>query len=169
MGKDIDNIITDLKSKISKLPIIHLPHISKEFEHFRGLFLTITKFNILIKNKSQDAEAKSIISELRDKWHLHLDELWKYLLLGKDGFMSPLWFYDNKCKNGYNDKLKEQYHTGKITINELQKRLQNAINNNEIPLFFERFPYVEDLLVTTKFIQSESYTNKEYEYFESII
>jgi uncharacterized protein with HEPN domain len=161
MSKDIDNIIIDLKSKINKLPVIHRPH-----KHFRDFVLTIKKFNTFIKSQHQD---EKVISELRDKWHLHLDELWKYLLLDKDGFMSPLWFYDNKCKNSYNDKLKEQYHTGKITINELQKRLQNAIDNNEIPLFFERFPYVEDLLAITKFIQSESYTNKEYEHFESLI
>lgn len=130
MSKDFNAKMHDLKQAMSKLPRSD----SKEFEHFTEFFGAFHKFTKSIKDGHPDEQIKS-------KYFYHLEMIWSHILRE---FMQPYWFFGKK---DFGQEIENGYLTGPMDTQILKTRIQNAIDQDQLPDFFAAFPYVKDLLI----------------------
>ncbi len=150
-----NEIIFDFKAGIQKCP--NPDSSDKTFENFRDFFFSLHHFYLSAKDKKPDVS-------LRDKFGYHLEMLWSYLL---SEFMSPMWSYDDQ---GYNEDVGKRYwQSSMVNTRKLKVLIKEAIQRDELKMFFEAYPYVKDLIVIDEYLNTQLPSSEENAVFYDLV
>ncbi|MBA8667709.1 hypothetical protein H1Q59_07385 [Holosporaceae bacterium 'Namur'] len=152
---NIENIISEHKHKLLKLPNYQNSK-EKEFQHLKEFFYCLDRLGII---KEVDEAAK----KLKDKYIYHFEKVWSHLL---EEFLFPGWLYDD---NGFHQSWEDKYHRQPINTNNIKELLEEALRQQELPLFFEAYPYVKDLLNMNHFFGKQNKSIEDFSNFYSIV